>query len=70
VTSVTTHYYYKTHLDVAGGFDAHDLDPMDIWPSGLLRNFLEGFEMLGCAHRYEGFDGTYQIIDFQPTTWM
>jgi sporulation-control protein len=72
VSSLNTRYYLKTNLDVAEGRDPKDTDSITVLPSGLLRNFLEGFERLGCkviAESYFGRKGN-QGIYFRNTTWM
>jgi len=70
MSSVTTRYYFLTNLDIQAGLDSKDRDFVQVLPSGLMKNFVEGFKALGCVPKLEGFNGTYQIIDFRPTTWL
>lgn len=74
VSSVNTHYYFQSNLEINAGIDAKDRDIVSVEPSGLLKNFLGGFTRLGFVHYGEGYtgrkDGGVQIIQFHPTTWM
>jgi sporulation-control protein len=70
VSSVNTHYYFVTDLDIDNAVDAKDRDHVTVLPSGILNNFLAGFKALGFIHYAEGFDGKSQIIQFHPTTWL
>ncbi|OYD07831.1 sporulation protein [Paludifilum halophilum] len=74
VSSVTTQYYFQTNLEIQSGIDSQDRDFVDVYPSGLQKNFLEGFHHLGFVPYMEGYTGKkrnrLQIIQFQPTTWL
>jgi sporulation-control protein len=74
VSSIHTHYYFETDLDIDQGVDAKDRDPIHVLPSGMLQNFLNGFEALGFVHYAEGYTGrrhdAMQIIQFRPTSWL
>lgn len=74
VSSVNTRYYFQTNLEIKSGIDSKDRDFIIVKPSGLIKNFLEGFTRLGFAHHAEGYTGKQrddrQIIQFQPTTWL
>jgi sporulation-control protein len=73
VSSVNTRYFFVTDLDIDNAVDAKDRDHVTVLPSGILKNFLDGFEALGFVHYAEGFTGTRdatQIIQFHPTTWL
>lgn len=70
MSSLNTRYYFSSNLDIEDGLDSDDCDYVTILPSGLMKNFMEGFGLLGCKVRGEGFTGTYQLLDFQTTTWL
>jgi sporulation-control protein len=74
VSSGYTHYYFVTDLDIEGGIDAKDRDLIEVRPSGILKNFLSGFDSLGFSLYTEGYTGKYhhamQIMQFRPTTWL
>lgn len=74
VSSVNTRYYFQANLEIKKGLDAQDRDYVEVHPSGLQKNFLDGFKALGFVHRGEGYTGSsdqgYQIIQFHPTTWL
>jgi sporulation-control protein len=74
VSSVRTHYFFQTNLEIDHAVDATDRDRIHVHPSGLLRNFLEGFRELGFVHHGEGYTGrrygSRQMIQFRPTTWL
>jgi sporulation-control protein len=72
VSSVSTRYFFQTHLEIEKGLDSADRDYVEVHPNGLLKNFLDGFKHLGFVHYREGYtgvnDGAWQIIQFHPTT--
>lgn len=74
VSSVNTRYYFQTNLEIKAGIDARDRDFVVLMPTGLIANFMAGFEQLGFIHHAEGYTGKrrddQQIIQFQPTTWL
>lgn|GEM_PF-2423865 len=74
VSSVNTRYYFQTNLEIKAGIDSKDRDFIVVRPSGLIKNFMEGFQLLGFVHRAEGYTGRIrddqQIIQFQPTSWL
>jgi sporulation-control protein len=73
VSSVCTRYYFQTDLDIDSAVDAKDRDHIEVRPSGILKNFLDGFHALGFQHYAEGYTGrrdATQIIQFHPTTWL
>ncbi len=74
VSSVYTHYFFVTDLDIEKGVDAKDQDLLEVRPTGLQDNFLAGFHALGFRPYAEGYTGRYhhamQIIQFQPTSWL
>lgn len=70
VSSINTKYHLLTNLDISEALDSKDYDYITVLPSGLLKNFLEGFKELGFMPKYESYTGQYQIIDFHPTTWL
>lgn len=73
VSSVCTRYYFQTDLDIDQAVDAKDHDHIEVLPSGMLKNFLDGFYALGFQHYAEGYTGrrdATQIIQFRPTTWL
>lgn len=70
MSSVTTRYYFLTNLDIQAGLDSTDRDYIQVLPNGLMKNFIDGFKALGCVPKLEGFNGSYQIIDFRTTTWL
>ncbi|WP_028777915.1 sporulation protein [Shimazuella kribbensis] len=73
VSSVNTKYYFETDLDIDNAIDAKDRDHVTVLPSGILKNFLNGFQSLGFIHYAEGYTGqrdSTQIIQFHPTTWL
>ncbi|SEM92644.1 sporulation protein [Lihuaxuella thermophila] len=74
VSSVNTRYYFQTNLEISNALDAKDRDFVEVHPSGLQKNFLDGFKALGFVHRGEGYTGSrdqgIQIIQFHPTTWL
>lgn len=74
VSSVNTRYYFQTNLEIKSGIDSKDRDFIIVKPSGLIKNFMEGFARLGFVHYAEGYTGKkrddQQIIQFQPTTWL
>ena len=69
-SSVNTKFYFLTNLDIQAGVDSNDRDAVEVLPSGLVQNFLEGFRQLGCVPKLEGFTGEYQIFDFRTTSWL
>ncbi|MGA8941917.1 MAG: sporulation protein, partial [Thermoactinomyces sp.] len=73
ISSINTRYFFKTDLEIRSGIDAQDRDFISVEPSGLLKNFLEGFSRLGFVHYGEDYtgrkDGAYQKIQFHPTAW-
>ncbi len=70
VSSVNTKYYFLTNLDIKEALDAKDYDYITVLPSGLMKNFLDGFKELGFVPKAESYTGQYQIIDFRPTSWL
>lgn len=74
VSSLNTRYYFQTNLEIKAGIDSKDRDFIIVRPSGLIKNFMEGFERLGFIHHAEGYTGRnrddQQIIQFQPTKWL
>lgn len=69
-TGIVTRYYFKTNLDIPYALDAVDTDRMFIKPSGILENFMEGMQLLGCELQGEGFTGNLHILRFRQTSWM
>lgn len=70
VSSSTTHYVFHTNLGIEAGLDSSDNDHVTVHPSGLLRNFMEGFKLLGCTVKGEGYTGHIQMFSFYLTSWM
>lgn len=70
LSSATTHYYFNTNLGIDAGLDATDKDQITVYPSGLLGNLMEGFRLLGCTIKGEGYTGHYQLFSFHTTSWM
>lgn len=70
VSSITTRYYFLTNLDIQAALDHQDRDAVHIYPSGLMKNFLQAFQNLGFQPKGEGYTGDYQMIDFRPTRWL
>lgn len=70
VSSINTRYSFLTNLDIQAALDQQDRDPVHIYPSGLLKNFMQAFQNLGFQPKGEGYTGDYQIIDFRPTRWL
>ncbi|MBA4602180.1 sporulation protein [Thermoactinomyces mirandus] len=74
VSSINTRYFFKTDLEISSGIDAEDRDFISVEPSGLLKNFLDGFAKLGLVHYGEEYtgrrDGSFQTIQFHPTAWL
>ncbi|SHF12780.1 sporulation-control protein [Seinonella peptonophila] len=72
VSSVSTRYYFQTNLEIKQGIDSKDRDYVEVYPVGLLDNFMRGFHRLGLIHYAEGYTGRggKQIIQFQPTDWL
>ncbi|WCN37948.1 sporulation protein [Aneurinibacillus uraniidurans] len=70
MSSITTRYYFKTNLDIESALDSNDRDFLTILPSGLMRNFVEGLDLLGCKVRGEAFTGSVQILDLRTTHWL
>ncbi|MBA4493882.1 sporulation protein [Paenactinomyces guangxiensis] len=70
VSSVSTKYYFDTNLEIKWGKDSKDRDYIDVLPAGFLKNFLDGFQLLGFKPKWEGLledDGKFsQLIQFQP----
>lgn len=69
-SSVNTKYFFSTNLDIDSGVDSSDVDYVTVLPSGLMKNFIEGFHLLGCHVRAEGFTGRTQLLDFRTTSWL
>ncbi len=70
VSSINSRYYFLTNLDIQAALDHKDRDFVHIYPSGLLKNFMQAFQNLGFEPKGEGYTGDYQIIDFRPTRWL
>jgi len=69
-TSIVTKYYFKTSLDISYAVDAVDKDDIFIKPSGLLKNFIDGMDLLGCKISRDGYTGQRQLLGFRQTSWM
>lgn len=68
-----TKFYFETNLDIHRGKDAEDRDYIDVFPKGLVKNFLEGCWMLGFHLRGESYFGQKAGIQgffFVPHGWM
>ncbi|MBA4493768.1 sporulation protein [Paenactinomyces guangxiensis] len=73
VSSVSTRYYFETHLELKYGADAEDVDYVDVLPVGLLKNFLDALRELGLVHQKEEYTGGIdkeQRIKFHATGWL
>jgi sporulation-control protein len=70
ITCINTKYHFLTNLDIKEGLDSKDRDYVQVLPSGIVRNFLEGMKGLGFVPYRESYTGNDQIIDFRPTTWL
>jgi sporulation-control protein len=65
-------YAFVTHLDIAGGVDSTDRDPIHVKPPERLQNILNAFQSLGFHEKYGSrkFNGHLQEFELQPTTWF
>ncbi|SHE33288.1 sporulation-control protein [Seinonella peptonophila] len=71
ITGPHISYDFVTHLDIKGGVDSTDRDPITIQPPDHLQNILFAFEQLGFREKYDSrsFDGSYQEFELTPTTY-
>ncbi|HZG70001.1 MAG TPA: sporulation protein, partial [Chondromyces sp.] len=65
-------YLFKTNLDIAGGIDSGDHDPIQILPPKRLDHLISAFEELGFreSHDSRSFDGYTQEFEFFPTSFL
>ncbi|WP_124726765.1 sporulation protein [Staphylospora marina] len=69
VSGYSVSYAFITHLDIAGGVDSSDRDPVTVLPPTRLQRVLEAFQSLGFQEKYgsRSFDGHLQEFEMQPT---
>jgi hypothetical protein len=66
-----TEYFFRTELKIRNGINSGDLDPIQINPAGLLKNFLDGCRSMKMTWIHEGYTGSNtkspkQYIYFLP----
>ncbi|TCS95105.1 sporulation protein [Hazenella coriacea] len=62
-------FYFKTHLDIAGGVDHTDKDYISVLPTPELQNVLHALEQLGFREKHDSrkFNGYAQEFELFPT---
>lgn len=68
----TVHYYFVTHLDIAGAVDSSDRDYVEITPPARLQQVMNSLGQLGFCEKHDSreFDGRVQEFAFAPTSFL
>lgn len=69
-SSLRTSYYFHTNLGIVKGMDAKDKDVVQVLPSGLIKNFLDGVSQLGLELYSEYYTGSKQVMYLRPNTGL
>ncbi|MED3948422.1 sporulation protein [Priestia aryabhattai] len=72
ISASNVSYFFKTHLDIEGGVDSTDRDPVRIKAPESLYQLVEGFETLGFREKHHSgkFNGYKQEFAFFPTDFL
>jgi sporulation-control protein len=63
-------YQWETELDIAGGRDGSDHDPVQVCPPVRFANLIRAFDLLGLKEKHKSgkFNGYVQEFEFEPTS--
>lgn len=72
VSSHNVSYHFETDLDIAGGVDHHDHDPLEVLCPMPLQQVIDALGEIGFQEKYDSreFDGQKQEFEFKPTSFL